>query len=353
MTGADLEETFGEGLVSNTAYYAASPPPDGPMPWVLTLATGLVPVLAYGGLGWLTFKHFYRVYIAGPLGELASAAGRIAGQDLDFSIERVRGKELGRLPETLENMRASLLDAQRELWRTAEGRRQLNAAFAHDLRTPITVLKGTVEMAQMRLRRGDELDVGSLDALSAQVVRLERYATEMGGLSKLEDRPVDRKPLASRSLVDELESHANEVVAARGEGLALRVAIDEGEDGARPDMVYIDLPLVEEVLDNLLSNACGHAKGVIEVEISVREGRLALSVADDGPGFTPEALRRGCDPFFSENKSAEHFGLGLNVSSILCGLHGGALELGNGSTGGARVTATFSMGGDGDETGEL
>lgn len=118
-------------------------------------------------------------------------------------------------------------------------------------------------------------------------------------------------------------------------------------------MVYIDLPLVEEVLDNLLSNACGHAKGVIEVEISVREGRLALSVADDGPGFTPEALRRGCDPFFSENKSAEHFGLGLNVSSILCGLHGGALELGNGSTGGARVTATFSMGGDGDETGEL
>lgn len=353
MTGADLEETFGEGLVSNTAYYAASPPPDGPMPWVLTLATGLVPVLAYGGLGWLTVKHFYRVHIAGPLGELASAAGRIAGQDLDFSIERVRGKELGRLSETLENMRASLLDAQRELWRTAEGRRQLNAAFAHDLRTPITVLKGTVEMAQMRLRRGDELDVGSLDALSAQVVRLERYATEMGGLSKLEDRPVDRKPLTPRSLVDELESHANEVVAARGEGLALRVAIDEGEDGARADMTHIDLPLVEEVLDNLLSNACGHAKGVIEVEISVREGRLALSVADDGPGFTPEALRRGCDPFFSENKSAEHFGLGLNVSSILCGLHGGALELGNGSTGGARVTATFSTGGDGDETGEL
>lgn len=190
-------------------------------------------------------------------------------------------------------MRASLLDAQRELWRTAEGRRQLNAAFAHDLRTPITVLKGTVEMAQMRLRRGDELDVGSLDALSAQVVRLERYATEMGGLSKLEDRPVDRKPLASRSLVDELESHANEVVAARGEGLALRVAADEGEDGARADMTHIDLPLVEEVLDNLLSNACGHAKGVIEVEISVREGRLALSVADDGPALRPKPCGAG------------------------------------------------------------
>ncbi len=149
MTGADLEETFGEGLVSNTAYYAASQPPASLMPWILTLATGLAPVLAYGGLGWLTFRHFYRVHIAGPLAELAGAADRIAEQDLDFAIGTVRGRELGRLSETLEHMRASLLEAQRELWRTAESRRRLNAAFAHDLRTPITVLKGTVEMAQM------------------------------------------------------------------------------------------------------------------------------------------------------------------------------------------------------------
>ena len=73
------------------------------------------------------------MHIAGPLGELSGAAERIARQDLDFSIERVRGKELGRLSERLEDMRASLLDAQRELWRTAEGRRRLNAAFAHDI----------------------------------------------------------------------------------------------------------------------------------------------------------------------------------------------------------------------------
>ena len=364
MTGADLEETFGEGLVSNTAYYAASQPPASLMPWILTLATGLCPVLAYGGLGWLTFRHFYRVHIAGPLSGLARAAERIAGQDLDFSIERVRGKELGRLSETLEGMRASLLEAQRELWRTAEERRRLNAAFAHDLRTPITVLKGTVEMAQLRLQRGDGLEGDALDALSGQVVRLERYATAMGGLSKLEDRPVAREPMALRLLADELEAHAGEVVAARGGGVELSVEVDwvqtapaaktplgegavAGTGGApEPDGViaYIDLPLVEEVLDNLLGNACVHADGVVELAVSLRGDKLVLRVADDGPGFTPEALRRGCDPFFSENKSAEHFGLGLNVSSVLCGLHDGALELSNRDAGGACVTATFGIG---------
>ena len=362
MTGADLEATFGENLVSNTAYYATATRPAGIMTWLLTFATGVCPVLAYGGLGWLTFRHFYRVHIAGPLADLAGAADRIAEQDLDFAIGTVRGRELGRLSETLEHMRASLLEAQRELWRTAESRRRLNAAFAHDLRTPITVLKGTVEMAQMRLRRGDTLDAGALDALSAQVARLERYATSMGGLTKLEDRPVEREALALDDLREGLDRHVSGVIAARGGGLKLELpsmgetahaGIRDGwhagakaaavpvpgaaavpapdaiggsafpADGRPAAPLFLDLPLVEEVLDNLLSNACVHASTSVTFDMMVDAGVLTVVVTDDGPGFTPEALQRGCDPFFSENKSAEHFGLGLNVSSVLCGLHGG------------------------------
>lgn len=363
MTGADLEATFGESLVSNTAYYATATRPAGIMTWLLTFATGLCPVLAYGVLGWLAFRHFYRVHIAGPLAELAGAADRIAGQDLDFAIRVVRGRELGRLSETLEHMRASLLEAQRELWRTAESRRRLNAAFAHDLRTPITVLKGTVEMAQMRLRRGDTLDGDALDALSAQVARLERYATSMGGLSKLEDRPVEREAFVLDDLREELGRHVSEVMAVRGGGLGLNLPTVSEADrapapktccasestlkaatGSRPAaLLAIDLPLVEEVLDNLLSNACVHASSIVTFDMMVDAGVLTLVVTDDGPGFTPEALHRGCDPFFSENKSAEHFGLGLNVSSVLCGLHGGKIALTNAETGGARVIATFDV----------
>lgn len=363
MTGADLEATFGESLVSNTAYYATATRPAGIMTWLLTFATGLCPVLAYGVLGWLTFRHFYCVHIAGPLAELAGAADRIAGQDLDFAIRVVRGRELGRLSETLEHMRASLLEAQRELWRTAESRRRLNAAFAHDLRTPITVLKGTVEMAQMRLRRGDTLDGDALDALSAQVARLERYATSMGGLSKLEDRPVEREAFALDDLREELGRHVSEVMAVRGGGLELKLpTVSEADrapapktccasestlkaatDGRPAALLAIDLPLVEEVLDNLLSNACVHASSIVTFGMMVDAGVLTLVVTDDGPGFTPEALHRGCDPFFSENKSAEHFGLGLNVSSVLCGLHGGKIALTNAETGGARVIATLDV----------
>lgn len=358
MTGVDLGATFGEGLVSNTAYYAASPGPEGLWLWVLTFAIGMTPVIVYGGLGWIVFRRFYRVHVAAPLGEMAGAAERIAAGDLDFCLEPVRGRELGRLSRTLEGMRASLLEAQRELWRTAEGRRRLNAAFAHDLRTPVTVLKGTIEMARMRLGRGDAVDERELATLAAQAARLERYATAMGGLTKLEDRPVERVEIDADEVVRELRRHASDVVAARGsdvrlvcEGDADAGSADDGERAgvsaaaAAVAKLQLDMSLVEEVLDNVLGNACGHARSAIALRVQIQENVLTVCVIDDGPGFSPEALRRGCDPFYSEHKSAEHFGLGLNVSSIFCELHGGTLTLGNddgGSYGGASVTATFA-----------
>lgn len=344
MTGSSLDDVFGSNLVSNTAYYAAPTRPASFAPRALSLFTGVVPFVIYGGFAWVMFRRFYRLHVAAPLDELGASASRIAARDLDFSIERVCGSELGRLSETMEDMRASLLESQRELWRTAEERRRLNAAFAHDLRTPVTVLKGTLEMARMRAARGQAVDASTLDALSQQVERLERYASAMGGLTKLDERPVKRRACTAAEAGCRIATHAAAVVQARGEELQLVVhnRCRDAAESAGAAELSIDMPLVEEVLDNLLGNACCHARARVEVEVRAEAGELTVCVEDDGPGFSPEALRRGCDPFFSESKSAEHFGLGLNVSQVLCGLHGGSLELGEAPGGGAQVRASFA-----------
>lgn len=149
------EEVGDEVLLSNVAYFVGLDESAylTPLDWGLRVAAGIVaPIVIFGGGALLFFRRFYRRYIAEPLASLGDAADRIAAQDLDFEVAPVRGRELGRLAEVLERMRAALFDAYRELWRTAEDRRRLNAAFAHDLRTPVTVLKGTVEMAQARER---------------------------------------------------------------------------------------------------------------------------------------------------------------------------------------------------------
>lgn len=352
---------FGEDvLLSNVAYYVALDEASYLtwLDWALRLTAGIgVPVLAYGGLAILLFRRFYRRYIGGPLAELGGAAERIAARDLDFQIEPVRGRELGGLAAAMERMRAALLESQRELWRTAEDRRRLNAAFAHDLRTPVTVLKGTVELASV-WARGEESPAGvegSLAVISEQVERLERYAAAMARVTKLEDRAVNRAPIKPADAVDAIERQATAYVAANGAACGLRFAVGDRlrararEDGGAP--LELDMQVVEEVLGNVLSNACAHASALVTVGLDLApEGdaspdaspALAVTVTDDGPGFSAEALRHGCDAFFSEQKSAEHFGLGLNVARVLARLHGGEVALANAPEGGARVTVTFA-----------
>lgn len=403
---------LGEDVVlSNVAYYVSLDEASYLtwIDWTLRLVAGVgVPIVAFGGLAVLLFRRFYRRHIGGPLSVLEAAADRIARQDLDFQIGAVRGRELGRLGAAMEGMRSSLLATQRELWRTAEDRRRLNAAFAHDLRTPVTVLKGTLEMARIKAdRAGSGEDVRkTLDTLSGQANRLESYAQLMSRVTKLEDREVMRSACAPSDVARVLERQAAGYVATRGNGCKLLFSLGDGmraagagdggavgagvehaagpclEHAAAPDAGHaaepcpehaavpdaehaaepcpeplsIDMQLVEEVLGNLLGNACDHARSKVAVSVDLLQPeqgslaagargdvRLELVVTDDGRGFTAEALHHGCDPFYSEAKSAEHFGLGLNIARTLARLHGGAVELGNLEGGGACVTATFAV----------
>ena len=87
-----------------------------------------------------------------------------------------------------------------------------------------------------------------------------------------------------------------------------------------------------------------YASSQVDARLDVRDGALVLMVEDDGPGFSNAALERGCAPFFSEVPSAEHFGLGLNIASLMCEKHGGGVTLENREGGGgARVVARFSL----------
>lgn len=438
-------------VVSNVGYYVhrTAAATETPVGLGLRIAAGLCPFVLFGVLGIAVFRRFYRRRIARPLDVLGAAAERIAAQDLDFTVGDVEGRELGRLAQTMEVMRASLLDAQRELWRTAEDRRRLNAAFAHDLRTPVTVLKGTIEMVRMRagLPRAGAADAGlpspapgrgasdaappalpeavevpcaTVETLAAQVNRLKAYATAMTGLTKLEDRAVTRVEVPAASVCEVLRAQVEELARTRGVERGIVLAIepgaacaaggsaeldreaasgDEARDAVRDDVgdggapehggaparslpepiLAVDLPLVSEVLGNVVSNAVEHARAAVTVSIELSrsserpratpaavrgdgapEGRatwdasrgarcdeggwfLVLAVADDGPGFSPEALRRGCEPFYSEQKSAQHVGLGLNIVQTLTRLHGGELVMENGPDGGARVRASFAV----------
>lgn len=298
--------------------------------FLLCLSTALVAFLAEAF--WL-----YHWKLKKPLRILNDASGKIAENDLDFTVEVPSLDELGRLCASFEQMRSSLEENNRKLWRSVEERRRLNAAFAHDLRTPLTVLSGYGDYLLEGLPEGEipaEKELETIATMKRSISRLQSYVEGMNSVQKLEDLEPEPRPVSSRELCGELRESA--AMLCRERSLVFQEA--EADVTCR-----LDRELVHQVFENLMSNALRYSETRISVACTAGEGRFFLTVSDDGPGFSPEALKRASDPYYRADRQedAKHFGLGLYICKVLCEKQGGSLTLANAPGGGARITAAF------------
>lgn len=310
----------------------------------LGAATVLVFPLWFGVCIYLAGRRFYAKRIKPAVTVFDAATAKIAEQDLDFTVTYDRADEMGRLAASFETMRASLAHTQGIPWRTAEERRHLNAAFAHDLRTPLTILHGKLELLQARVDNGTvdpEHLAQDCRTLLAQVERLELYVAAMSSVRRLEDRKISREPVNARALAQALDDAGTQL--CRQAGIAFTWESIMPSDA----QFLIDRAAVVEVIENLIGNAARYAASRVsacvaaEPDSSTRPRYVVLTIKDDGPGFSTDALAQALEPFFSESKAEGHFGLGLNMANLLCQKHDGTLELANPPDGGACVIARF------------
>lgn len=319
--------------VSNVGYYLPYPGDSGAYRALAWLAVASVPAIFAACLV-VAGRRFYQSRLAGPIAAMDDAARRIAASDLDFRVEATRDDELGRLCGQFEAMRAELARTEGELWRAAENRRQVNAAFAHDLRTPLTVVRGQAELIG-RIAEKDDVRAAAA-AIARQAERLSDFADSMRGLDALEAAEVDPAPLDPGAWLREAAADAREVARGAGDGLSV------AGDGL-PPLVMADGRALSRIADNLVANATRYARSEVGVSLSWEDDELELVVADDGPGFGEAALERAAEPFWGESKGAGgHLGLGLYVARLLAEKHGGSLELFRGEVGGALVRVRVS-----------
>ena len=283
---------------------------------------------------------FYHWKIKKPLAILNQAAQKIGQSDLDFHVESPSADELGKLCQSFETMRASLEENNRALWDAVEERKRLNAAFSHDLRTPLTVLQGYSDLLLDALPSGDlspEKTVDTVLTMKRSLMRLQRYVESMNSLQRLEDLQPQKTSLSFSALCGRLRE-TGEIL--RQEGFSF------SSQGDGP--VSLDTELLFQVYENLLSNAGRYAQSQVWAAAVLEGPVLSLTVEDDGPGFPPAALKRAAEPYYRGDNSPSpqgelHFGLGLYICRSLCEKHGGHLTLANRPQGGARVTASFQV----------
>lgn len=277
---------------------------------------------------------FYRRKIEKPVAILLEASENISNNRLDFSVEVPEKNELGDLCLSFEKMRAALQDNNLEMWRQVEERKRLNAAFAHDLRTPLTVLKGQSEMlVKYAPKMSEDKIVSIAEMMKRHIIRLENYVDTMNDLQRLEDIEVTKELIKIKELEKQLRITGTAICTEKDFALFQNLSDTQS--------VKIDISVVMQVYENLLSNALRYAKTKIEVTVDRHNEFLMLIVADDGTGFTSKDLSNAMKPFYrAESESHnDHFGMGLNICKTLCEKHGGYIQISNEN--GAKVIAAF------------
>ncbi len=312
--------------------------------WLVTYGQAILVPLWALFIFMMTGVIFYKRKLEKPLKLLMEASEKIANSSLDFQITYQKENELGSLCRSFEKMRNALYQNNQEMWRMLEERKNLNAAFSHDMRTPITVLKGYRDLLAKYIPGGEvseEKIMEILKLMGGQIDRLENYTQKMSALQKLEDIVPEQK----ETDYEKFAGKCREIGDILADGLQT-VYVTDSKHNAAPVNIRIDEELVLEVYENLLSNAVRYAESKLEIGISISGDMLEISVEDDGKGFTAEALQKAAKPFYRGEKGVEnqeerfHFGVGLYICKIICEKCHGELRIENGSRGG-KVTAGF------------
>lgn len=284
---------------------------------------------------------FYNGKLKKPLALLMAGAKKISGNDLDFTIGYESKDEMGDLCTSFEKMRTELINNNIKMWRMIEERKRLNAAFAHDLRTPITVLKGYTNLLESYVPTGkisQEKMLSTISLMADNVVRLEKYVDGMNSIQKLEDTDINPAEVKTSDFIKKLESSVQILSEEQGKLFTINNQIV-------PPTLFLDEKIIFRVIENIISNAFRYAKTQVSIKCIIVQDLLVFEVTDDGKGFSPEDLEVATEPFYKEKSitDSNHLGLGLNISKILCQKHGGSLTLENTRDSGAKVIASFAL----------
>ncbi len=266
----------------------------------------------------------------GRVSEITEAASRIGQSDLSSRVPDTKGNdEIGHLARTLNHMLDRIENTVHQL-------HTITDSLAHDLRSPITAIRGKLETALASDVRDDHAEsivsaIEELDRLSEFLNTSLDVAEAKADALRLSRSEMDLDELV-RSMIDLYEPSMSD----KGLGVKIR--------SAGPVKVFADPALLHRVIANLLDNQLKHlpASCLICVSLRADENTGTLTVEDDGPGFDAEIGRHLFERRVKGRASRGH-GLGLAFVEAVVRVHGGTVTAANRPEGGARLTVTLPL----------
>ncbi|MBT8399435.1 MAG: HAMP domain-containing histidine kinase [Rhodothermia bacterium] len=286
----------------------------------VTVLAGIVALLIGAILTWRIVR---------PLRSIAEKVERIGQGDYSARLSAVRDDEFGRLAESVNVMARKVEESFEALVSADQLRRDLVANIGHDLRTPLTAMRGYIDEAGRALKEGErDTAIGMLETASKQTVYISALVSDLFELALLDrpNPPLHLEPVPMGELAAQAVDSQAGLFVESGRSLSL-----DSEDGL--PVIRADGVRLLRLLNNLLDNARKHGREGGKVRVLVRglSGRVEVVVEDDGPGIEPKELESLFERYYRgdgpRTRRGSSTGLGLAISRAIAEAHGGNLTV--------------------------
>jgi two-component system, OmpR family, sensor kinase len=321
----------GYGLVYATTSLSGLQRTVGQLELILIIGSAAAGAIAAGGVAWVMRRGLR------PVEVMAGQADKINAGDL---TERVSpqdpGTEIGRLGAALNGMLARIEDFVAEREASQEATRRFFADASHELRTPLASLRANAELYQQgALPRRDQVDE-AMRRITLEAQRMGGLVDDMLRLARLDQHPGQRcEPIALSVLATECVQRARTASPDRTWECDITGGLD----------VIGDEELLRRAIDNILGNVAAHtpAGSTATLSAGAQDGRVVLTVSDDGPGVPPEQLPRIFDRFYRAGVPSRRAGsgLGLAIVAAVAAAHDGQATAAGHEPHGLRITLTL------------
>lgn len=292
----------------------------------IVLLVGLVILATNAGLSvWIVRS------IMKPLRILEDGTKRIADGDLEWTLDYHEPNEFGAVCGEFEKMRGQLKESVETRLRYEQYRRELIAGISHDLRTPLTSIKGYTEGLQDGIADTEEKRKRYYEAIHIRALDMESLVDSLSVFSRLENRQ-------HRYFLEDtdMKAYLEKLLKEYAEEAAQKQAVILLDCRTEHTGIRLDVQEMHRVFVNLFENSVKYRlkeRSVIRITMESRGKFLEIRVADDGPGVPDDELSRIFDSFYrgdeSRTKPGNGSGLGLAIVRQIVEGHGGTIHAEN------------------------